>query len=64
MRPQGDHALLAEQSHGECHERNGVHRTSGRIFKITYGNPKAVPAPDFAKMDVSELVKELRAALG
>ncbi len=24
---------------GECHDNDGVHRTSGRIFKITYGKP-------------------------
>jgi putative membrane-bound dehydrogenase-like protein len=26
---------------GECHENDGVHRTSGRIFRITYNNPNA-----------------------
>ena len=24
---------------GECHDDDGVHRTSGRIYKITYGQP-------------------------
>ncbi len=24
---------------GECHDNDGVHRTSGRIFKVTYGKP-------------------------
>tara|TARA_R110002096_G_scaffold316010_14_gene510413 strand:- start:1456 stop:4398 length:2943 start_codon:yes stop_codon:yes gene_type:complete len=24
---------------GECHDRDGVHRSSGRIFKMTYGKP-------------------------
>jgi putative membrane-bound dehydrogenase-like protein len=55
--PDGGVFLIDWTDTGECHERNGVHRTSGRIFKITYGDPKAVSAPDFAKMDVSELVK-------
>lgn len=32
---------------GECHEHNGVHRTSGRIFKITYeGNGDRSSRPD------------------
>lgn len=26
---------------GECHDQDGVHRTSGRIYKITYGDVKA-----------------------
>ncbi|MCA9086285.1 MAG: c-type cytochrome, partial [Planctomycetaceae bacterium] len=26
---------------GECHEQSGVHRTSGRIFRIRYGEPPA-----------------------
>jgi putative membrane-bound dehydrogenase-like protein len=25
---------------GECHDRDGVHRSSGRIYKITYGKPE------------------------
>ncbi|MDA1141858.1 MAG: hypothetical protein O3B01_25110 [Planctomycetota bacterium] len=33
---------------GECHGRDGIHRTSGRIYRITYGDPKPV------KMDVSK----------
>jgi putative membrane-bound dehydrogenase-like protein len=29
---------------GECHEHNGVHRKSGRIYKISYGAPR-MPQP-------------------
>ena len=29
---------------GECHDNDGVHRTSGRIYKITYGDGKSVAA--------------------
>lgn len=25
---------------GECHENDGVHRNSGRIFRVTYGTPE------------------------
>ncbi len=42
---------------GECHDRTGVHRTSGRIFKITHGEPKSVEPFDLAKMSDAELVK-------
>ncbi len=42
---------------GECHDSTGVHRTSGRIFKITHGEPKRVEPFDLAKMSEAELVK-------
>ncbi|HZK82587.1 MAG TPA: PVC-type heme-binding CxxCH protein, partial [Humisphaera sp.] len=42
---------------GECHESTGVHRTSGRIFKITYGKPKTVDVSDMSKLDSAALVK-------
>ncbi len=42
---------------GECHDSTGVHRTSGRIFKITHGEPKRVEPFDLAKMSDAELVK-------
>lgn len=33
---------------GECHDADGVHRTSGRVYKITYGTPNA---PIVANLD-------------
>jgi putative membrane-bound dehydrogenase-like protein len=46
---------------GECHDHDGVHRTSGRIYKITYGTAKA-PAKDLdlAKFDDAKLVEMLK----
>jgi putative membrane-bound dehydrogenase-like protein len=41
---------------GECHEFTGVHRTSGRIYKITYGEPKRPIVGDLAKLSSRELV--------
>lgn len=38
---------------GECHENDGVHRTSGRIFRITYPAPKAAVSPTFHISDFS-----------
>ena len=31
---------------GECHEHDGVHRSSGRIHRIAYGTPPPVTIPD------------------
>jgi len=50
---------------GECHERDGVHRTSGRIFRIAYGadgvQRKRTPAPFNLQDDsVAELVARHR----
>ncbi len=55
--PDGGVFALDWSDTGECHDSTGVHRTSGRIFKITYGDPKHVEPFDLAKMSESELVK-------
>jgi putative membrane-bound dehydrogenase-like protein len=36
--PDGGVFVLDWSDTGECHEYSGVHRTSGRIYKITYGD--------------------------
>jgi len=36
---------------GECHDHDGVHRTSGRIYKLTYGVPPQVPEFDLSQWD-------------
>ena len=41
---------------GECHENEGVHRTSGRIYKISAG-PAGIAPPDLAKLTNAELVQ-------
>ncbi|MEQ1849975.1 MAG: PVC-type heme-binding CxxCH protein [Chthoniobacteraceae bacterium] len=55
--PDGSGYILDWSDIGECHEATGVHRTSGRIFKITHGEPKRMEPLDLAKMSDSELVK-------
>jgi putative membrane-bound dehydrogenase-like protein len=41
---------------GECHERDGIHRTSGRIFRIAYGDTAArSQAADVATLSQKEL---------
>ncbi len=55
--PDGGVFVLDWSDTGECHENTGVHRTSGRIYKITYGDAKPSPVGDLAKLTVVELVK-------
>jgi putative membrane-bound dehydrogenase-like protein len=45
--PDGSGFILDWSDTGECHEHNGVHRTSGRIFRLSHGDPKK-PAKPFA----------------
>ena len=55
--PDGGVFVIDWSDTGECHERNGVHRTSGRIFKITYGDPKPSTVGDLHQLDAAALVK-------
>ncbi|MBT3889914.1 MAG: c-type cytochrome [Planctomycetaceae bacterium] len=41
---------------GECHDRDGIHRRSGRIYKITYGKPRRLAAFDLQDLSTAELV--------
>jgi putative membrane-bound dehydrogenase-like protein len=41
---------------GECHDYEDIHRENGRIYKITYGEPKPLPR-DLAKLSNHELVE-------
>lgn len=41
---------------GECHDHDGVHRTSGRIYKLTYGQPTAIAGLDLARKTDDELL--------
>ncbi|MCA9121389.1 MAG: c-type cytochrome [Planctomycetaceae bacterium] len=54
--PDGDVYLTDWSDNGECHDRDGVHRTSGRIYKITWGEPKRVEA-DLAAASNEQLVQ-------
>lgn len=46
--PDGDVYLSDWSDLGECHDRDGVHRSSGRIYKITYAQSDAT-APDLSR---------------
>lgn len=54
--PDGGVSIADWSDTGECHEHDGVHRSSGRIFKLTYGPPRATVIPDFAGMHTEDLV--------
>ena len=55
--PEGGVYLADWSDIGECHDQNGVHRTSGRIYRITYGEAKRSVAQDLARLETDELVK-------
>lgn len=40
--PDGDVMMTDWADFGECHDRDGVHRASGRIYKISWGDPRKV----------------------
>lgn len=46
--PDGNAYVLDWSDTGECHEHTGVHRHSGRIYKLSYGT-SADPSPAIAK---------------
>jgi putative membrane-bound dehydrogenase-like protein len=54
--PDGGVFVLDWSDTGECHESSGVHRTSGRIYKITYGQPRPSDVGDIARLSPGELV--------
>ena len=41
---------------GECHDHDGVHRTSGRIYKMTYGKTKPIKSLDLLAKSDAELI--------
>ena len=59
--PDGGVFLLDWSDIGECHEDDGIHRTSGRIFKLTYGDVKKPRVRDLRQMANQTLVKLLAA---
>lgn len=57
--PDGNVFVADWSDTGECHDNDGVHRTSGRIYKIVYGEPKKAEPIDVAALKDEELVKLL-----
>jgi putative membrane-bound dehydrogenase-like protein len=55
--PDGSVFVIDWSDAGECHDSDGVHRTSGRVYKISYGEPKKLAPFDLAKLGDAELLK-------
>jgi len=54
--PDGSVFVLDWSDTGECHDHDGVHRSSGRIYRITYGEPARVDVGDVSKLSERDLV--------
>ena len=62
--PDGAVYILDWSDTGECHEATGVHRTSGRIYRVAYGPTTELMRDtpvDIAKMSNDELVQQVYA---
>lgn len=57
--PDGGVFVLDWSDIGECHENDGIHRTSGRIYKITHGPIGQKPMPDLASLSNADLLTYL-----
>ena len=57
--PDGNVFVADWSDSGECHDNDGIHRTSGRIYKIVYGEPKKAEPINVAAMKKEEWVKLL-----
>lgn len=56
--PDGGVYITDWHDFGECHDNDGSHRTSGRIYKMTWGIPSAV-SMNLQKLSQQELVNLL-----
>jgi len=54
--PDGSAVILDWSDIGECHDQDGIHRGSGRIYKVAYGEPRR-PDVDFFAFPPSRLVE-------
>lgn len=54
--PDGSVFILDWSDTGECHDTTGIHRSSGRIYKVSYGAPKKTESFDIRKMTNDQLV--------
>ncbi len=54
--PDGGVYVSDWHDYGECHDNDGSHRSSGRIYKVVYGEPEPFQQ-DLQKLDSSQLAK-------
>ncbi len=55
--PDGSVFIIDWSDTGECHDSTGVHRSSGRIYKVSYGTPKRLPPDDLHSLSNRELIE-------
>lgn len=48
--PDGNVIISDWSDTGECHDNDGIHRTSGRIYKIVYGEQQKADLEKFARL--------------
>lgn len=53
--PDGSVVVLDWSDIGECHEHDGVHRSSGRLYRITHGTPRHPAQDDPSLADLGSL---------
>ena len=49
--PDGNVIVSDWSDSGECHDSDGIHRTSGRLYKIVYGESKPQAPVDLSQLD-------------
>ena len=49
--PDGSVFVLDWSDTGECHDHDGVHRSSGRIYRLTFGEPRASTLRDVSTLN-------------
>ena len=57
--PDGGVFMLDWSDIGECHENDGIHRTSGRIFKLTHGEATLGPIENLKTFDIQKWIELL-----
>lgn len=53
--PDGAVYIIDWSDTGECHEHDGIHRTSGRVFRISHGDVKPQTGFDLTRRPIAEL---------
>jgi putative membrane-bound dehydrogenase-like protein len=61
--PDGNVYVADWSDSGECHDNDGIHRTSGRIYKISYGEPMKIDPEKFAALQNPSNSHQMRQAM-
>ena len=54
-RPDGSVVVLDWSDTGECHEHDGVHRSSGRLYRLSYGDSQSTVPVNLAALSDTDL---------